>query len=94
MERSPTDAIVHRDLEVDGPEPATQIAEHVSALSGRDVESLESTWDTFGHVVDDIFEDPPAAHAQVQVTFTYEGYRITIEQDGHAKFVPVADPVD
>lgn len=91
MQSPPTDHIVHRELAVDGAEPATQIAEHVAALSERDVESLASTWGTFGHVVDDLFEEPPAPSAQVQVTFTYEGYRITVDQDGHATFVAVDD---
>ncbi|WP_227134539.1 HalOD1 output domain-containing protein [Halorubellus salinus] len=89
MASSSADRIVHRELDVDGREPATQIAEHVASLSECEVESLESTWDTFGHVIDTIFEDPPSADAHVQVTVTYEGYRITIEQNGHAKFVPV-----
>jgi hypothetical protein len=89
--RPPSERVVHRKLEVDGAEPATQIAEHVATLSDCDVESLASTWETFGHVVDDLFEEPPAPRAQVQVTFTYEGYRITVDQNGHATFVAVDD---
>lgn len=92
MERPPSEQVVHRALDVDGAEPAMQIAEHVAALSDRDVESLASTWETFGHVVDDLFEDPPAPSAQVQVTFTYEGYRITVDQEGYATFVAVDGP--
>lgn len=46
-------------------------------------------WETIDHVVDHIFSDPPSPDAQVQVTFTYEGYRITVEQDGTTKLVDV-----
>lgn len=84
-----TDEIHHRTLDPDGDEPATQIAAHVASLSGRDPAELQSTWERFDHVVDEIFQNPPAAEAQIEVRFTYEGYRITVEQDGHVRFVPV-----
>jgi len=92
MLTGPTEQILHRRLDLDGPEPAIQIAEHVADIADEDVDSLSSTWETFGDVLADLFADPPARDAQVQVTFTYEGYRITVEQDGHAKFVPITDP--
>jgi hypothetical protein len=34
------------------------------------------------HVIDNIFSTPPAAEAQFEVSFSYEGYRITLEQNG------------
>ncbi|WP_323675752.1 HalOD1 output domain-containing protein [Halorubellus sp. PRR65] len=86
-----TDEIHHRELDPDGEAPATQVASTVASLSERDQEGLQSAWERFDHVVDEIFENPPAPEAQVEVRFTYEGYRITVEQDGHARFVPI-DP--
>jgi hypothetical protein len=38
-------------------------------------------------MLDVVFENPPAPEAQVEVTFSYEGYRITVEQNGRARFV-------
>lgn len=86
-----SDEMYHRTLDTDpdAEEPATQVAETVASLADRDVEDLDSTWARFDHVVDEIFQDPPAPEAQVEVRFTYEGYRITVEQDGHARFVPI-----
>lgn len=38
---------------------------------------------------DEIFSNPPAPEAQIRITFSYEGYRVTVEQDGTAKFVAI-----
>ncbi|NHN41116.1 hypothetical protein G9C85_05630 [Halorubellus sp. JP-L1] len=92
MSDTGSDDVFHRQLQTDVREPAEQVAEHVANIAGEEVTDLESTWECFDHLLDEIFQDPPAPDAQVQVTFTYEGYRITVEQDGHATFVPVGDP--
>jgi len=46
-------------------------------------------WACTDGVLDHLFSNPPSAEAQMEVTFSYEGYRITIEQDGTAEFVRV-----
>lgn len=69
-----------------------QVAEHVADISGEDVMELASTWSKFDHVVDGIFDDPPSPDADVEVSFTYEGYRVIVDQDGNATYVPVDDP--
>lgn len=38
-------------------------------------------------ILDNLFSKQPAPEAQTEVEFSYEDYRITIEQDGTAKFV-------
>jgi hypothetical protein len=62
---------------------------HVSEFDDEEPEELQSTWERFDHVVDDIFQNPPSPEAHIEVSFTYEGYRITVRQDGNATFVPV-----
>ena len=79
--------IVHRNLETDGSNPSAQVAEIVADLEGEDVRSLPSIWDCIDHLLDHIFSNPPSAEAQAEVTFSYYGYRITVEQNGRAKLV-------
>jgi len=38
-----------------------------------------------------VFDEPPEPEAQVEMTFGYEGYRITVEQNGDAQFVKTED---
>lgn len=83
------DEIVHRTLDTAAAEPVGQVAETVAELEGKRHDELKPTYDHLDHVLDYVFENPPAPEAQVQITFTYEGYRITVEQDGSAQFVKV-----
>lgn len=83
------DEIVHRQLDTGREDPAAEIAEIVAELDGRDVEELATTWAVIDDAVAEVFSNPPAPEAQVQITFSYEGYRITVEQDGTAKFVAI-----
>ena len=74
-------------------EPTYVIVETIADLEGIDSDELPSLYDTIDHVIDHVFSSPPTPEAQVQVTFTYAGYRITLNQDGSATFlrVPVPD---
>ena len=64
-----------------------QVAKIVAELEGVDEDKLEPSYKKIDHVLDHIFSEPPHPEAQIQVTFSYEGYRITVEQDGSAQFV-------
>ena len=81
---------IRRELDTDADEPATQIAMAVADIEGKDVDELESMYKTIDHVVDNLFSDPPSPTAQVEVSFSYEGYRIHVDQDGVAEFVKVS----
>lgn len=83
------DEVYHRHLDTEGEEPAIQIAEHVADICGVEATELESTWSCFDHVIDMIFKDPPAPEANVEVRFTYEDYRIVVDQEGDATFIRV-----
>ena len=80
------DEIVYRELDTDREYPAVQIAEIVAELEGRNVGDLTSTYDCVDHVLENVLSEPPSPEAQLQVTFSYEGYRITVEHDGSAAF--------
>lgn len=82
--------IVHRELDTTRQSPAVEVAEIVADLDGRDVADLATIWDCIDDMLANVFSEPPDPEAQVEVTFSYEGYRITVEQNGHAEFVSIA----
>ena len=89
MSRSHDDEIVHRRLDTARREPVVQVAEVVAELDDCAATDLTPTYERLDHLLENVFSDPPAPEAQVRITFTYEGYRVTVEQDGSAQFVKV-----
>lgn len=86
-EEDPEREIIHRELDTDVADPALQVAEAVAEIEGKDTTELASMYGCVDGVLDNIFTNPPAPEAQMMVKFSYETYRITIEQDGSATFV-------
>ena len=82
--------IVHRELNTEVDEPVLQVAEKIAELENNSVEEMKPTYTHLDHVLDYIFANPPVPEAQVEITFSYEGYRITVEQDGSAKFIKIS----
>jgi len=91
MVDSPDDEIRHHELDTDDKEPVLQVAEIVAELEGKEQDELRPTYEHLDHLLQHIFEQPPVPEAQVEITFTYEDYRITVEQNGTARFVKVGD---
>lgn len=89
MKNGHSDEFVHRELDTDREEPVVQVAEIIADLEGTSAKNLTSTYDHLDHVLDYIFRNPPVPEAQVQISFSYEGYRITVQQDGTAQFVRI-----
>lgn len=81
--------IVHWTFEPEQNDPTIDVAAVVAELEGKETTDLSTLYDRVDSVLDDVFADPPAPEAQFQVAFTYEGYRITINQDGSATFLKV-----
>lgn len=63
------------------------MADAIAAVDGKEMTDLTRMYDRVDGILDNLFSGPPSSQAQMQVTFTYESYRITIEQDGTAKLV-------
>lgn len=78
---------VRRQLARDGDEPGVQVARAVADIEGKDPVDLTEIYGCIDGVLDHVFSDPPAPEARLETAFTYEGYRIRIEQDGTAEFV-------
>lgn len=84
-----SDEIVRRSLATEGLSPGAAIAEVVAELEGREPSSLPPIYQRVDGVLGDVFSNPPSPEAQMEVVFTYQGYRVTVGQDGDAQFVKV-----
>lgn len=79
--------IIHRTLDTGVEEPVEQVAETIAELEGESVDDMTPLYNHIDHILDRLFSNPPADEAEITIEFTYEEYRITVEQNGHAQFV-------
>ena len=79
--------VVHRELDTNRTYPAVELAEIIADLKNTHTQDLQSTYSCIDHVLDHTLSTPPSPDAQIQITFNYEGYRITVEQNGKMKLV-------
>ena len=82
--------VVTRILDTEQDAPATQIVEVIADLEDTDPIELPSIYRRIDDLVADLFSSPPPAEADASVTFTYQGYRIYVQQDGEARFLPTS----
>lgn len=87
MPSDPEQSVIHRSLDTDADRPGVEVASAVADIEGRDVSDLSTIYDCVDDVLNHLFSTPPAPEARMQVQFSYESYRITIVQNGEAKFV-------
>lgn len=83
-------AAVHWEFDTDQEEPSIDVAEVIAELDGKGDTELTPIYETINQMIDTLFSDPPSAEAQTVLQFTYEGYRITLNQDGYATFMKVS----
>lgn len=77
----------HRGLfERGDEEPSEKLIETVAELKGVEERELEPLYSWADDLVGDLYTSPPPAEAQAVVEFSYEGFRTTLYQDGHAVF--------
>lgn len=83
---SETEANVHHRSIFDRPKsgPGSELVSIVADLKGVDQSDLDPLYDWADDLISDLYSSPPPADAQAIIEFTYEGYRITLYQDGHA----------
>lgn len=82
-------AATHFEFDVDRENPGVDVAEVVAELEGTDSTDLSPLYETVDHLIEKLFSTPPAPEAQVRMEFTYEGYRIVLNQDGYATFMKI-----
>lgn len=87
MSNQPEREIVTRELDTDAENPGVEVAQAVADIEGTDSTDLSAIYGWVDGILDNLFSNPPSPEAQMEIAFSYEGYRITVHQDGTAKFV-------
>ncbi|SEO19079.1 hypothetical protein SAMN05216388_100969 [Halorientalis persicus] len=67
--------------------PVQELVTIVAELKGVEQDELDPLYSWVDGLIDSLYSSPPPAEAQGMVEFTYEGYRITLYQDGRAIFM-------
>lgn len=75
-----------RDLREGDTDPQMQLLRAVADFRGREESDLETLYPTIDSLVEQLYSEPPSPRAQTELTFVYEGFRITLFQDGTAVF--------
>ncbi|ELZ11109.1 hypothetical protein C479_07368 [Halovivax asiaticus JCM 14624] len=78
-----------REFDTDQIDPNVAVVSALAEIEDVPVEELTPLYGCIDHILEHLYSNPPADEADVQITFTYNGYRITVEQDGNARFEPV-----
>lgn len=79
--------IVRRKL---APNPTTaeyDFLEIIAELEGRAIDELPSLYDEIDHFIELLFKNPPSPKSQLELEFSYNGYRVSMDQSGHVKLV-------
>ena len=84
--------ITRRTLDTDAECPTAEIRSIVAELEGKNPTELPRAWRRIDSLLADLFSDPPSPEASAKIQFSYEGYRITVEQDGRAEFIRTVAP--
>lgn len=92
-DREPEYGIVRMEID---PDPKT--AEHdllavIADIEGVAIEELPSLYREVNHFVEQLFDTPPSTDAQMEISFSYAGYRVTLARSGSLKLVPVKDTI-
>ena len=80
-----------RAFDTDQTDPNVAVVSALAEIERTPVEELPPLYDCIDHILEHLYSNPPADEADVQISFTYNDYRITVEQDGKARFAPVDD---
>lgn len=81
-----TPRIHHRNLKESDTDPEVALIHTLAEIKGVDETELTQLYFCINNMVENLFRSPPPAEATAQLMFSYEGYHITIYQDGHAVF--------
>ena len=85
------DRIVHRRIEPESGDADYRLLQLIAEVEGIDVTNLPPIYDRIDHLVTKMYENPPSPEAQAQLSFSYAGYRITLDQDGNVSLIKIAD---
>ncbi|WP_440771316.1 HalOD1 output domain-containing protein [Natronorubrum sp. DTA28] len=71
-----------REFDPETTTPTRAVVEIIADLEGVETLELPPLYSTVNDLLGEFASNPPASGANVEITFTYEGYRITVYQTG------------
>jgi hypothetical protein len=86
---SGADGTVRTQITPDEEAAEFDFLEIVAELEGREMDELPSLYTEVDHLLETLFQTPPSQQSQVKISFSYAGYRITIDQQGGIELIPV-----
>ena len=83
--------IVRRHIDPNSETSEYDLLEIIAEVEGCEIEDLPSLYNEVEHVVETLFKTPPSNASQLSLSFSYVGYRVTIDRKGTVTLVPVKD---
>ena len=83
--------LLHTTIDPDAGSSEYAFCQLIADIEGVDVETLPPLYDEVDHFVETLFRDPPSKQAQVELTFSYYGYRVRLDQSGHVTLLRVTE---
>lgn len=71
-----------REIEPDPENANYEVLRVIADVEGVDVSELPPMWERINDAVTELFTDPPSPAAQMEMAFSYHGYRVTMDQSG------------
>lgn len=66
-----------------------EFLELIAELENTEIDELPSLYDEIEHLIETIFKNPPAPRAQLEISFSYAGYRVRMDQRGTVELLNV-----
>lgn len=87
VEYETKDGIARAQIEADPNTAEHDLLAIVADMECVAIDELPSFYNEAGHFVEELFETPPSEAAQMEITFSYAGYRVTLNRKGEVKLV-------
>jgi len=81
--------IVRASIEPDPRTVEHDLLELIAESEGKAIDELPSFYDQVDHFVEMLFKRPPSPESQMQIAFSYAGYRVTVNQKGEVTLLNV-----
>ncbi|MFC4451548.1 HalOD1 output domain-containing protein [Halorussus aquaticus] len=82
--------IYHRKVTPEVEEANRSLLRLVANLENCELTDLPPLYDQIDHLIEHLFSSPPPPEAQVEVEFSYYGYRIELDQSGNVSLMKLA----
>ena len=83
-DESADETVHHVQIEIDSEEPDVPFVEALAEVKGVDQNDLSPLHSNLDGLIECVLLSPPPEENQAEVSFTYEGFRVTLYHDGHA----------